>query len=94
MGFFTFFIFFIDLFLQGELFHAALESIFLSEEIAAKEQGKDIISGYLSSVQHVLKDISEVKALESAVQHETLQYLGLVDCVAKYRWGSGSLETW
>lgn len=91
MGFFTFFI---DLFLQGELFHAALESIFLSEEIAAKEQEKDIVSGYLSSVQHVLKDISEVKALESAVQHETLQYLGLVDCVAKYRWGSGSLETW
>ncbi|PKK21320.1 mitochondrial genome maintenance exonuclease 1, transcript variant X2 [Columba livia] len=74
-----------NLFLQGELFHTALESIFLSEEIAAKEQGKDIISGYLSSVQHVLKDISEVKALESAVQHETLQYLGLVDCVAKYR---------
>ncbi|NWQ75493.1 MGME1 exonuclease, partial [Columbina picui] len=75
-----------NLFLQGELFHAALESIFLSEEIATKEQGKDIvISGYLSSVQHVLKDISEVKALESAVQHETLQYLGLVDCVAKYR---------
>ncbi|NXL49640.1 MGME1 exonuclease, partial [Podilymbus podiceps] len=75
-----------NLFLQGELFHAALESIFLSEEMAAKEQREDVaISGYLSSVQHVLKDISEVKALESAVQHETLQYLGLVDCVAKYR---------
>lgn len=63
-----------------------MESIFLSEETAAKEQREDVaISGYLSSVQHVLKDISEVKALESAVQHETLQYLGLVDCVAKYR---------
>ncbi|NXI94558.1 MGME1 exonuclease, partial [Psophia crepitans] len=75
-----------NLFLQGELFHAALESIFLSEEMATKEQGEDVaLPGYLSSVQHVLKDISEVKALESAVQHETLQYLGLVDCVAKYR---------
>ncbi|KFO77394.1 Mitochondrial genome maintenance exonuclease 1, partial [Cuculus canorus] len=75
-----------NLFLQGELFHAALESIFLSEERAAKEQREDAaISGYLSSVQHVLEDISDVKALESAVQHETLQYLGLVDCVAKYR---------
>ncbi|KFO93352.1 Mitochondrial genome maintenance exonuclease 1, partial [Buceros rhinoceros silvestris] len=75
-----------NLFLQGELFHEALESIFLSEEMATKEQREDVpISGYLSSVQHVLKDISEVKALESAVQHETLQYLGLVDCVAKYR---------
>ncbi|NXI45244.1 MGME1 exonuclease, partial [Galbula dea] len=75
-----------NLFLQGELFHSALESIFLSEEMATKEQREDVaISGYLESVQHVLKDISEVKALESAVQHETLQYLGLVDCVAKYR---------
>ncbi|NXU78889.1 MGME1 exonuclease, partial [Oreotrochilus melanogaster] len=75
-----------NLFLQGAHFHAALESIFLSEETASKEQREDIdISGYLSSVQHVLEDVSEVKALESAVQHETLQYLGLVDCVAKYR---------
>ncbi|NXX82781.1 MGME1 exonuclease, partial [Urocolius indicus] len=75
-----------NLFLQGELFHKALESIFLSEEMATKEQREDVtVSGYLSSVEHVLKDISEVKALESAVQHETLQYLGLVDCVAKYR---------
>lgn len=75
-----------NLFLQGELFHAALESIFLPEEMATKERGEDsAVSGYLSSVQHVLKDISEVKALESAVQHENLQYLGLVDCVAKYR---------
>ncbi|XP_008944925.1 PREDICTED: mitochondrial genome maintenance exonuclease 1-like, partial [Merops nubicus] len=74
------------LFLQGELFHAALESLFLSEKTAAKEQREDVaLSGYLSSVQRVLEDISEVQALESAVQHETLQYLGLVDCVAKYR---------
>ncbi|NWW77978.1 MGME1 exonuclease, partial [Climacteris rufus] len=75
-----------NLFLQGELFHSALESILLSEEIAAKEQNEDdVVSGYLSSVEHVLEDISEVKALESGVHHEILQYLGLVDCVAKYR---------
>ncbi|NWV50618.1 MGME1 exonuclease, partial [Daphoenositta chrysoptera] len=75
-----------NLFLQGQLFHSALESIFLSEEKAAKEQGEDdVVAGYLSSVEHVLEDISEVKALESGVHHETLQYLGLVDCVAKYR---------
>ncbi|NWU80387.1 MGME1 exonuclease, partial [Onychorhynchus coronatus] len=75
-----------NLFLQGELFHSALESIFLSEEMAIKEKSEDdLISGYLSSVEHVLEDISEVKALESGVHHETLQYLGLVDCVAKYR---------
>ncbi|NXD97864.1 MGME1 exonuclease, partial [Chaetorhynchus papuensis] len=75
-----------NLFLQGERFHSALESIFLSGEKAAKEQGEDdVVAGYLSSVEHVLEDISEVKALESGVHHETLQYLGLVDCVAKYR---------
>ncbi|KAF4794020.1 mitochondrial genome maintenance exonuclease 1 [Turdus rufiventris] len=75
-----------NLFLQGELFHSALESIFLSEEVSARDQGEDgIVAGYLSSVEHVLKDISDVKALESGVHHETLQYLGLVDCVAKYR---------
>ncbi|NXM33626.1 MGME1 exonuclease, partial [Oxyruncus cristatus] len=75
-----------NLFLQGELFHSALESIFLSEEMAVKEKSEDgVISGYLSSVEHVLEDISEVQALESGVHHETLQYLGLVDCVAKYR---------
>lgn len=78
--------FFLDLFLQGELFHSALESIFLSEEVSARNQGEDgIVAGYLSSVEHILKDISDVKALESGVHHETLQYLGLVDCVAKYR---------
>ncbi|NXU99292.1 MGME1 exonuclease, partial [Cettia cetti] len=75
-----------NLFLQGELFHSALESIFLSEEMAARYQGEDdVVAGYLSSVERVLEDISEVKALESGVHHETLQYLGLVDCVAKYR---------
>ncbi|NWY71698.1 MGME1 exonuclease, partial [Erithacus rubecula] len=72
-----------NLFLQGELFHSALESIFLSEEASARDQGE--VAGYLSSVEHVLEDISDVKALESGVHHETLQYLGLVDCVAKYR---------
>ncbi|NXS11987.1 MGME1 exonuclease, partial [Neodrepanis coruscans] len=75
-----------NLFLQGELFHSALESIFLSEEVETKEKSEDdVISGYLASVEHVLGDVSEVKALESAVHHESLQYLGLVDCVAKYR---------
>ncbi|NXP12574.1 MGME1 exonuclease, partial [Thinocorus orbignyianus] len=76
-----------NLFLQGELFHTALESIFLSEQTATEAQREEdvAISGFLSSVQHVLEDVSEVKVLESAVQHQTLQYLGLVDCVAEYR---------
>ncbi|XP_009904265.2 mitochondrial genome maintenance exonuclease 1 [Dryobates pubescens] len=74
------------LFHQGELFHAALESILLPGATATEEQRENAaVSGYLSSVQQVLEEIGQVKALESAVQHETLQYLGLVDCVAEYR---------
>uniref|UniRef100_A0A8D0L1X0 Mitochondrial genome maintenance exonuclease 1 n=1 Tax=Sphenodon punctatus TaxID=8508 RepID=A0A8D0L1X0_SPHPU len=75
-----------NIFLQGRLFHTALEALLVAAEMPAKEQEEHIkVSGYLRSIHHVLGDISGVKALESAVQHETLQYLGLVDCVAEYR---------
>ncbi|NXY88952.1 MGME1 exonuclease, partial [Alcedo cyanopectus] len=75
-----------NLFLQGALLHAALESQFQSQEPAAEEQSEDVaVSGYLRSVQHVLGEMSSVQALESAVQHQSLHYLGLVDCVAEYR---------
>ncbi|XP_029450338.1 mitochondrial genome maintenance exonuclease 1 isoform X2 [Rhinatrema bivittatum] len=54
-------------------------------EDPVKEPGSVAVSGYLASVQHVLGDISSVKALESGVQHQSLHYRGLVDCVAAYR---------
>uniref|UniRef100_A0A8C4GDB4 Mitochondrial genome maintenance exonuclease 1 n=1 Tax=Dicentrarchus labrax TaxID=13489 RepID=A0A8C4GDB4_DICLA len=37
------------------------------------------------SISHVLEDVSAVRAIESTVQHETLNYLGVADCVARYR---------
>ncbi|XP_006811080.1 mitochondrial genome maintenance exonuclease 1, partial [Neolamprologus brichardi] len=37
------------------------------------------------SVSDILEDIRAVRAIESTVQHETLNYLGVVDCVARYR---------
>lgn len=78
-------IFFSDMFLQGKQFHGALESI-LSPQGNLKERDESPLeSGYVQSVQHVLKDISGVRALESAVKHETLQYVGLLDCVADYQ---------
>lgn len=43
------------------------------------------IHRYMESVSHVLGDMSEVKAIESAVQHPTLGYVGIADCVARYR---------
>nr|XP_010342038.1 mitochondrial genome maintenance exonuclease 1 isoform X2 [Saimiri boliviensis boliviensis] len=65
-------------------FHEALESI-LSPQETVKERDENLKSGYIESVQHILKDVSGVRALESAVQHETLNYIGLLDCVAEYQ---------
>ncbi|XP_053169565.1 mitochondrial genome maintenance exonuclease 1 isoform X3 [Hemicordylus capensis] len=73
-----------NIFQQGKLFHGALEALLLSEEILEQEEDCSV-SGYVASVQHVLQDVTRVRALESAVQHETLHYKGLVDCVAEYR---------
>ncbi|XP_068931564.1 mitochondrial genome maintenance exonuclease 1 [Petaurus breviceps papuanus] len=74
-----------DIFLQGKHFHEALETMLSSQEQLKELDEKTVSSGYVASVQHVLKDISGVRALESAVHHETLKYLGLMDCVAEYR---------
>lgn len=43
------------------------------------------VQGYLQSISHVLDDVSMVRAIESTVQHGTLNYLGVADCVAHYR---------
>ncbi|XP_037667475.1 mitochondrial genome maintenance exonuclease 1 isoform X2 [Choloepus didactylus] len=76
---------FIYTFLQGKRFHEALEKI-LSPPGNLEERDENLLkSGYIESVQHILKDISGVRALESAVQHETLKYAGLLDCVAEYQ---------
>lgn len=73
-----------NIFLQGKRFHEALESI-LSPQRDLKERDENLTSGYIDSIQHILKDVSGVRALESAVQHETLKYVGLLDCVAEYQ---------
>nr|XP_045012213.1 mitochondrial genome maintenance exonuclease 1 isoform X3 [Jaculus jaculus] len=73
-----------DIFLQGKRFHEHLEHL-LSPQGNLKEKNEHLECGYMESVQHILKDISGVRALESAVQHESLKYAGLLDCVAKYQ---------
>ncbi|XP_038607699.1 mitochondrial genome maintenance exonuclease 1 [Tachyglossus aculeatus] len=74
-----------NVFLQGKLFHTAIEAV-LSSGSAQEEDDKDAVdSGYLRSVRPILADVTGVRALESAVQHEILKYQGLVDCVAEYR---------
>ncbi|XP_075818464.1 mitochondrial genome maintenance exonuclease 1 isoform X3 [Microtus pennsylvanicus] len=71
-------------FLQGRQFHEALESI-LSPQENLEGREELLQSGYIKSVQHILKEISGVQALESAVQHEALKYVGMLDCVAEYQ---------
>lgn len=41
--------------------------------------------GYMHSVEHILKDISCVCALESVVTHFELGYTGTFDCLAEYK---------
>lgn len=74
-----------NIFLQGKQFHEALESILLPQGNFRETADSLLKCGYIESVQHVLKDVSQVRALESAVQHETLKYAGLLDCVAEYQ---------
>ncbi|XP_066451877.1 mitochondrial genome maintenance exonuclease 1 [Eleutherodactylus coqui] len=74
------------LFSQGKRFHAQLEDLLLSEEqYTQKPDDAEELVGYMNSAEHVLSHVVGVKTLESAVVHSELQYLGFVDCVAKYR---------
>uniref|UniRef100_A0A8C0WKA3 Mitochondrial genome maintenance exonuclease 1 n=1 Tax=Castor canadensis TaxID=51338 RepID=A0A8C0WKA3_CASCN len=74
-----------NIFSQGKRFHEALESILSPQENLKERDEKHLQCGYIESIQHILKDISGVLALESAVHHETLKYTGLLDCVAEYQ---------
>lgn len=42
-------------------------------------------SGYWRSISHVLQDIKNVVAVESAVVHPLLKYAGTLDLVAEYK---------
>ncbi|TRY96137.1 hypothetical protein DNTS_015952 [Danionella cerebrum] len=76
----------LNLFRQGKRFHDALENILTQETHSEDDQESTTeAAGYLESVSHVLDDITGVRAIESAVTHSTLKYLGIVDCVAQYR---------
>lgn len=43
------------------------------------------VQGYMESISHILEDVGAVRAIESTVQHNALNYLGVADCVARYR---------
>ncbi|XP_076830148.1 mitochondrial genome maintenance exonuclease 1 [Brachyhypopomus gauderio] len=83
-----------NLFMQGRLFHAAIEGLLTPENpLKDDTEGHEDVVGYLQSVSHVLDDVTGARAIESAVRHEALQYLGVVDCVATYK-GSLCVIDW
>lgn len=81
----------LDIFRQGKLFHSAVEDILMSggtwENKAPSEKAElpPEVQGYMESISHILEDVSAVRAIESTVQHDTLNYVGIADCVARYR---------
>lgn len=76
----------------------------LEEDPAEKESTTDDLESqdgaqellpprYMQSVEHVLDDIGEVKALEASTAHLSLGYVGTFDCLAEYR-GTLCLIDW
>lgn len=60
----------------------------LAERVASDSNTSsphEVISGYMKSVEHILKDIGSVYALESVVTHIDLGYTGTFDCLAEYK---------
>ncbi|XP_030627691.1 mitochondrial genome maintenance exonuclease 1 [Chanos chanos] len=83
-----------NIFRQGKRFHISIEKLFTSEDSSWEDtETSDELSGYMESISHVLDDVTEVRALESAVHHQSLQYHGVVDCVALYR-GKACVIDW
>ncbi|XP_061692290.1 mitochondrial genome maintenance exonuclease 1 isoform X2 [Syngnathoides biaculeatus] len=73
-----------NLFRQGKLFHSALEDVLMSGTTREDDQHAPDVLGYMKSVAYILDDVSSARAIESSVRHDTLNYLGIVDCVARY----------
>ena len=57
---------------------------YLFGKLRVEEVPADLM-GYFHSFLHVLSDVSEPMAVETAVVHRKLRYAGTCDCIAKYR---------
>lgn len=77
---------------RGILFHHAVQLYFKNNTLPYVEGGSPY-SGYWKSVSHVLKDITNVVAVESAVVHPLLGYAGTLDLIAEYK-GKLSVIDW
>lgn len=77
---------------RGILFHHVVQLYFKNSTVPYVEGGSPD-SGYWNSVSHVLKDITNVIAVESAVVHPLLGYAGTLDLIAEYK-GKLSVIDW
>ncbi|XP_030297604.1 mitochondrial genome maintenance exonuclease 1 [Sparus aurata] len=80
----------LNLFRQGKLFHSAVEEVLTSgtpqnRNLSETPEYPPDVQGYMESISHILEDVGAVRAIESTVQHNALNYLGVADCVARYR---------
>ena len=67
---------------DNKLFHSCIQNALSCKEI---EIPPSVKSAYLSTCP-VLCDIQNVHALGIDVTHPTLQYKGIIDCIASYRY--------
>lgn len=77
---------------RGTLFHHDIQLFFKSNEAPSFEEGTPN-AGYWQSISHVLSDITNVVAIESAVVHPVLGYAGTLDLIAEYK-GTLSVIDW
>lgn len=68
---------------RGKLLHGCIQS-----ELSGMTLSSDqtlAVSGFWTSVRHVIPNVSDVQVLESRIIHPYLYYQGAVDCVGSYK---------
>jgi len=77
-------LFTIALFANGSNLHTNIH-----QYLAGKPEDELVLlpanCGHWQSIESVLADITDVVCLEKPVRHKHLQYCGVLDCVAEYR---------
>jgi len=73
------------IFQRGHVLHKHVEDFMTTGQIVQHQNIEDEVSkSHLESISSVLESFTQPFALESAVIHPTLEYQGILDCLAKY----------